>query len=52
MIPSNMDPPEPRPPLTEEQQAMRDRIVRHWLEHPEVLDELMQSLQEEIVDWP
>jgi hypothetical protein len=37
-----------------EQDDMRERIIRHWLEHPESLDTLIERLESDEIaeDWP
>ncbi len=36
---------------SEEQRRMAERILKRWAEKPELLDQLLQSLQEEPVLW-
>ena len=37
----------------DERRAMIEKIIRRWLERPEILDDLLRSLQsDDIVDWP
>jgi hypothetical protein len=38
----------------EQREAMMRKIVQRWLEHPEILDDLLRSLQSDdiVEDWP
>jgi hypothetical protein len=37
--------------MNEQQRQMAERIIQRWIEKPELLDQLLQSLQEEPVLW-
>lgn len=38
--------------MTENEREMRERIIRRWVEHPEILERLTKALEEVAELWP